>query len=465
VVGVLATCGLTVSLMQTLVVPLLPRFPQLLATTPATVSWLLTANLIAGAVTTPLLGRLGDMYGKRRMLLVALGFLVLGSGLAATAPDIGTLIAARALQGAGFGVISLGMSIIRDVLPPARVGAGVGLMSSSLGVGGAVGLPITGVVAHVASWRPLFAAAALFGLFLVVLVALVVPESAVRTGGRFDLIGAAGLAAALTCVLLAISKGNEWGWASPAVLCLFGGALVLFPVWGAWEWRARRPLVDLRVNARPAVLWTNVSAVLAGFSMFACFVVITQLLQAPPGTGYGFGLPLAVAGAVLVPVGVAMTVFSPLSARLSRARGARTTVLTGVALMIGGNLGLASVPRSVVLLMVATTVTASGTALVYAALPLMIMDAVPATETGSANGLNTLARMLGTSTCSAFIAAVSSGLVTDVGGQVWPATAAYTAIFATAAAAALVAGLIVAVSPAGRTPVDAPRPAEQQVPA
>src|SRR5262245_32322564 len=185
--------------MQTLVVPLLPRYPQLLGASTSTVTWLVTATLVAGAVCAPVLGRFGDMYGKRKMLVVALALVTAGSALGAVAPDVGTLIAARALQGASLGVIPLGISIMRDVLPAGRVGSGVALMSSSLGIGGAIGLPLTGVVAEHASWRWLFAGAAVLGVVLIVGVRRFVDESPVRAGGRFDLPGAAGLAVALIC--------------------------------------------------------------------------------------------------------------------------------------------------------------------------------------------------------------------------------------------------------------------------
>jgi predicted MFS family arabinose efflux permease len=447
VIVVLASCGLAVSLMQTLVVPLLPQFPRLLDASPATVAWLVTATLVAGAVCAPVLGRLGDMYGKRRMLLVALALVTVGSALGAVAPDVGTLIAARVLQGASLGVVALGISIMRDLLPAERVGSGIALMSSSLGIGGAVGLPLTGLVAQYTSWRWLFAGAAVLGALQFLLVRRVVSESPVRTGGRFDLPGAIGLSAALVCLLLAISKGSEWGWGSTRVIGLAVAAIALFAVWGRLELRARSPLVDLRVSARPAVLWTNVASILIGFAMFAGFLVTTQILQAPVASGYGFGLSLVLAGVVLLPIGGAMAAFSPVSARLSARFGARTTLVLGTAVLTLGNLGLAALPASIPLVMAACTVTAIGAALSYSALPLLIMDAVPATETAAANSLNTLMRMLGTSSCSAVAAAVATGLTAVVAGQVLPAAAAYTTVFLAAAGAAVVASVIAAMTP------------------
>jgi predicted MFS family arabinose efflux permease len=433
--------------MQTLVVPLLPQFPRLLSASPGTVAWLVTATLVAGAVCAPVLGRLGDMYGKRRMLLVALAMVTIGSALGAVAPDVGVLIVARVLQGASLGVIALGISIMRDLLPPDRIGSGIALMSSSLGIGGAICLPITGLVAQHASWRWLFAGAAVLGALQFLLVRKVVRESPQRSGGRFDLPGAVGLALALVCVLLAISKGTEWGWGSARVIGLLAAALVLFALWGRLELRARSPLVDLRVSARPAVLWTNIASILIGFGMFAGFLVTTQVLQAPVAAGYGFGLSLVAAGVVLLPIGGAMTIFSPVSARVSRRRGARTTLVLGTVVLAVGNVAMATLPGSIPLVMAASTVTAIGAALAYSALPLLIMDAVPTSETAAANSLNTLMRMLGTSSCSAVVAAVTTGLTSVVDGRLLPSGAAYTVVFLAAAAAALGGAAIAAFTP------------------
>jgi predicted MFS family arabinose efflux permease len=447
VIGVLATCGLTVSLMQTLVVPLLPRFPTLLSASPGTVAWLVTATLVAGAVCAPVLGRLGDMYGKRRVLLVALGMIAAGSALGAVAPNVGVLIVARALQGAALGVIPIGISIMRDLLPAERVGSGIALMSSSLGIGGAIGLPLTGFVVQQASWRWLFAGAAVLGVLQFVLVLVVVRESPVRAGGHFDLPGTLGFAAALVCLLLAVSKGTEWGWGSASVLGMFGAAVVLFLLWGIWELRARSPLVDLRVSARPTVLWTNAASIMIGFGMFAGFLVTTQILQAPRATGYGFGLSLVAAGLVLLPIGGAMTIFSPVSARVSRWRGPRTTLVLGAVVLAVGNVLMAVLPDSVPLIIAASTTMAIGAALAYSALPLLIMGSVPPTETAAANSLNTVMRMLGTSSCSAFVAAVATASTSVIGGQALPSAAAYTVIYLAAAGAAGIGAVIAALTP------------------
>ena len=449
---VLASCGLLVSLVQTMVVPLLPLFPQLMSVSPSTASWLVASTLVAGAVSAPVLGRLGDMYGKRRMLLVALGLVGAGSLLGALAPNITVLLVGRVLQGTAFGVIALGMSLMRDVLPPERVGSGVALMSSSLGFGGAIGLPITGLVAQFASWRWLFAGAAVVGVFQVLLVRRMVAETPMHRSGRFDALGAVGVGTTLVCVLLAVSKGNEWGWTSPTVLGLFVATVALLALCARHLLRVRAPLVDLRVSARPAVLLTNVASIMVGFAMFAGFVLATQILQAPVATGYGFGLSLVAAGVALLPMGGSMVVFSTASARLSRRFGPRTTLALGTGLLGIGDFGFALLPTHLGMLITVATVAAVGAALAYSAIPLLIMRAVPESETAAANSLNTLARQLGTSSCTAVAAAVTTASVVALDGRVMPSGFAYSATFVVAGAAGLVAMVIALLTPAP-TPV------------
>ena len=461
VIGLLCASGLAVSLVQTIVVPLLPQFPHLLDTTPSTVSWLITATLVAGAVSAPVFGRLGDMYGKRKILLFSLALVAVGSVLGAAAPDISVMLVGRVLQGAAFGVIALGISIIRDELPEEKVGAGIALMSSSLGIGAAVGLPLAGVVAQVVSWRWLFLGVGLIGFLLVAGVKAYVPESSLRTGGRFDFTGAFGITIGLVCVLLAVSKGSDWGWHSPVVLCLIAGAIIVFPLWGWYQLRTTGPLVDLRITARPAVLLTNVTTVLIGFAMFASFVMTTQIMQAAPSPGYGFGLSLVGAGIAMLPMGAAMAVLSPVSARISAWRGPRTTLVFGGLMLLLGNMMAAFLPSSLGLLILATTVISVGSAMAYSAMPLLVIRAVPQSETAAANSLNTLMRQLGTATCTAVIAAITSAMTVHAGGTVVPPQT-YTIVFVVAAAAALIGTIIAALTP---SPEAAPGAAGEAAPA
>ncbi|SEP53064.1 MFS transporter [Amycolatopsis saalfeldensis] len=454
VVAVLAFAGIVVSLMQTLVIPLIPQLPRLLHAAPSDTTWAITATLLAGAVATPTMGRLGDMYGKRRLLLVSLVLLVAGSAVGAMSDSLVPMVAGRALQGLAAGVIPLGISIMRDELPAERLGSATALMSASLGVGGALGLPAAALLAERADWHLLFWVSAGLGAVALALVAAVVPESRVRTGGRFDLAGAAGLSVALVGLLLGISQGADWGWGSPLTIGLFAGALVVLLVWGRWELRARQPLVDLRTSARRQVLLTNLASAVFGFAMFAMSLVLPQLLQLPASTGYGLGQSMLAVGLVMAPSGLVMMAVAPLSARISRAKGPRTTLMLGafvVALGYGVNIVLMTETWHLVLV---SSVIGAGIGLAYGSMPALVMGAVPVSETAAANSLNTLMRSIGTSVSSAVSGVVLAQLTITAGGAIFPSQSGFRVVMAIGVASALVALAIISFVPR-RTPAPA----------
>jgi MFS family permease len=446
-VAVLGLAGITVSLQQTFVLPLLPQLPRLLGASPSDTSWAITATLLAGAVAIPTVGRLADMWGKRRLLLTCLGMLVAGSVVAALSTSLAWLVAGRAVQGIGAAVVSLGISLMRDQLPPQRLAAATAVMSTSLGVGGSLGLPLSALLAQYSNWRVLFWAAAGLAAVSAVLVLAVVPESKQRAGGRFDLAGAVLLAGALSCLLLAISKGGSWGGGNALTVGLFVVATVLLGAFGRWELRSRQPLIDLRVSRRPQVLLTNTASMVFGFSMLTSSLVFTQLLQLPASTGYGLGEPILVAGLLQAPGGLCMMAMSPVSARITVASGPRTTLMVG-ALVVASGYGFAALFHSHIWqLLLSTMVVGSGIGLAYSAMPLLVMAAVPVAQTAAANSLNNLCRALGTSTASALAGLLLATMTTTAGALTVPSHAAFVVILGIGAATALIALVIATFIP------------------
>lgn len=446
-VPILAFAGIVTALMQTLIVPVVPELPRLLNASAADTIWAVTATLLAAAVATPIVGRLGDMYGKRRMLLVSLGLLVLGSSLAGLSTTLVPLIVGRVLQGLAAGVIPLGISIMRDELPSEKLGSATAVMSASLGVGGAIGLPVAAFLAQTTDWHVLFWTSAVLGTLAFVLVLVRVPTGAATAGGRFDLPGAIALSAALIALLLAISKGSAWGWGNPLTTGLFAGAVVLFLAWGWWELRTHSPLVDLRTTAHRQVLLTNVASIIFGFSMFAMSLVLPQLLQLPTATGFGLGQSMLTAGLVMAPMGVVMMAMAPVSARITDAFGPKVTLMTGagvVALSYGLGVFLMAEIWQLVLV---SAIMGAGVGLSYGAMPALIMGAVPKSETAAANSLNTLMRSIGTSVSSAVAGVVLAQLTITVGAAELPSQTAFRVILGIGAAAALVALGIAAFLP------------------
>ncbi|MEV7452229.1 MFS transporter [Streptomyces nigra] len=420
VVPVLAFAGIVVAVMQTLLVPVIKDLPQLLDTTPSNATWVLTSTLLSGAVATPIMGRLGDLFGKRRMLIASLTVMVAGALLSAVTSALLPMIVGRTLQGFAMGAIPLGIGLMRDMLPRERLGSAMALMSSSIGVGGGLALPAAALVAQHANWHALFYGAAALGVLSIALTLLVVPESEVRAEGTFDLPGALGLSAGLVLFLLPITKGSDWGWSSGMTLGLFGAAAAVLLLWGVYELRTKAPLVDLRTTARPAVLFTNLASIMVGVSFYVVSLVLPQLLQLPESTGYGLGQSMVVAGLLVAPLGLTMMVTAPVYARLSARYGPKTTLILGmliIAIGYGAGLGLMSAAwQSLVI----SVVLGAGIGLAYSSLPALIVGAVPASETGAANGLNTLMRSIGTSVSSAVIGMVLANTANDVGGVAVP---------------------------------------------
>ncbi|PAZ15145.1 MFS transporter [Streptomyces sp. SA15] len=458
VVVVLAFAGIVVSLMQTLVIPIVPDLPRLLDAPASDTAWAVTATLLAAAVATPVVGRLGDMFGKRRMLLISVVMLVTGSVVCALSDVLVPMIVGRALQGLAAGVVPLGISIMRDELPAERLAGATALMSASLGVGGALGLPTAALIADNFDWHVLFWASAAMGLIALVLVPAFVPESKVRTGGRFDLVGGIGMAVGLVCLLLAISKGGDWGWTGGTTLGLFAAAVLVLLAWGWYELRTEAPLVDLRTTARRQVLVTNLASVAVGFSMFAMSLVLPQLLQLPTRTGYGLGRSLLTAGLVMAPSGLVMMATAPVSAAVSKAKGPKVTLMIG-ALIVACGYGLNIVLMSEVWhLVMVSCVIGAGIGFTYGSMPALIMGAVPASETAAANSLNTLMRSIGTSVASAIAGVILAQMTIDLGGYALPSEDGFKTVMAIGAGAALLAFAIAAFIPGRRTEAVAATP-------
>ncbi|MEF2975838.1 MFS transporter [Subtercola sp. YIM 133946] len=453
IVFVLAFTGLIASFMQTLVTPIVPELPTLLNTSPSNATWVLTATLLAAAIATPIAGRLGDMFGKRRITLVLLLLMLAGSVIAALATDVTVLIAGRALQGIGLGVIALGVSILRDVLHPKRLGGAVALVSATLGIGAAVGLPISALIAENFDWHMLFWLASALAVLALALVFFVVPVSTLRTGGSFDFVGAVFFAIGLVGILLAVSKGGEWGWGSPVTLGMLAGGAVVLVLWGVYELRADNPLVDLRIAARRPVLLTNLASITVGFGFFASAAVLPQLLEAPSTTGVGLGQTLLVSSLCLMPSGLVMFFMAPVAARLSAARGPRISLLLGGFIIFVGYAIAIGLMTEVWHAVFIATAVGFGVGFAYAAMPTLIMRSVPATETAAANGLNSVMRSLGSTVAAAVLGLILSSNIVISDGRPIPTAGAFQLCFAVAGAVAL-AGVVAAFFIPRQEPAD-----------
>ncbi|MFJ5107531.1 MULTISPECIES: MFS transporter [unclassified Glutamicibacter] len=454
VVGVLATAGIASSLTQTMVTPLIPELPSIFNTTADNTAWIITATLLAAAAVVPISGRLGDMFSKRKMLLILALPLIIGGLVCAFAPNVSVMIIGRALQGMGSGMVPLGIAMLRDLVDKEKLPSAIATVSATLGVGGAIGLPLSAAIIQFSSWRVLFCFGAAVTLIVAALIFKFIPNAGTPGARqRFDWPGAIGLAAGLISLMLGISKGSTWGWSSPLTLSTIIAGVLLLVAWGFWELRATAPLVDLRTAAVPRVLLTNIASIFVGFGMYASMLVMPQILQMPDATGYGLGQSVLAAGLWMAPAGLMMLFLAPVSGRLTSAKGPKFTLVLGILIMAAGylvgQLGMGSAWG----LLLTGVVINSGVAFAYGSMPAIIMGAVPRSETAAANGFNTLMRSLGTTTGAAVIGLVLAQMTIDFGGTQIPSLDGFHMSFWLGAGICVVAAIFAALIPAAAKPV------------
>ncbi|MCG6498173.1 MFS transporter [Kitasatospora sp. A2-31] len=436
---------LSFSVVQTAVVPILPSLAKELSVSGSSITWLMTANLLSAAVLTPLLGRFGDLRGRKPMLLISLTGLVAGSALAVSTHSFTWLVVARVLQGAGGGVLPLAISIVRDELPKQKVTGGVAAISASMGVGSGLGLVATGLLLEHWSYKSIFWMGLVFGLIAVALVALRVPTDPVtdKDGGA-DPLGAITLAGWLSALLVAVSQGNNWGWTSTRTLGLFAVAAVVALVWGVIEVKVKHPLVDMKMMSRPAVAFTNLAGLLIGFGMYGSFMVISNFAQTPEKlTHYGFTATVLHAGVMLLPSAIGSMVAAPLGALLIARRGPR------LPLVLGGVLGAVAMAYLALRhshegdIYTASAIFGLGIGLAFSAMPAYINGAVPVEQSGIANGMNAVLRTVGGAIGTAVMAAILTGDTLKLPIPVTlPTLDAYKHAFWVAAAVCVVAGAV-----------------------
>ncbi|MFB2600392.1 MFS transporter [Herbiconiux sp. P17] len=445
IIGVLAGCGMLTSLQFTLIVPVLPEIPGILHVSANDASWMVTVTLLAGTAATPVLTRLADLRGRRRMLLVCLALLVAGSVIAAVGLTFPTVLLGRALQGSATAILPIGISLLGELTTRERANVGIALMSGTLGIGSALGLPLSGILVAVAGLPALFWFSAIAGGLFLAAVAVVVPPTPGRAQGRLDVVGSIVLSAGLVCALLVVSKGAVWGWLSPAVIALASGAIAAFAFWFPFELRRSSPVVDVRASLRPFVLVTNVASFFAAFGMFANHLLTVQEARAPGGEG--LGLSALGAGLTILPAAVAMIALAPVAGRLLNRAGGRLTLALGSAVISAGFVFRLLFHEGLAIVVVGALIVGVGTAFAFAAMPALIMSAVPHDEIASANGVNSLIRSMSGAAASATFAAIVVALPGATGADQISEAGLLTAFGIVAACSAVAAVLALTLRP------------------
>jgi EmrB/QacA subfamily drug resistance transporter len=395
ILAVTALAGLAYAMLSSAVIPALSSLEHSLHTNETGVTWLLTGYLLSASIGTSILGRLGDMYGKERLLLVTLAILSVGTFLAAISTSLLVMIIGRVIQGAGGGIFPLAFGIVRDEFPRDRVAGSIGLLSSILGVGGGIGIILGGLIIEHLDYHWLYWIPLVFSIIAAFCTWRFIPESPVRVPGRVNWLAAALMTTGFICVLIAISETITWGWGSAKTLGLLAVGVVGCAAWIAVEVRSAEPLIDMTMMRIRGVWTTNLVAFLLGAGMYASFLIYPQFAELPKSTGFGFGASVVTAGLYLLPSALLMTVLGTFAGRVARRFGSKLAVIAGSAVTATAFGWLAVAHAHPYDMLISAALLGIGIGLAFSALGNLIVQAVSPEQTGVATGMNTVMRTLG----------------------------------------------------------------------
>ncbi len=464
--AVLALGSVAYAMLSSLVIPALPTMMRDLGTNETGVTWLITSYLLAASVGTAILGRLGDMYGKERLLMWTLVILACGTLISALATTLPLQIAGRFIQGSAGGIFPLAFGIVRDEFPREKVAGGIGLLSAILGVGGGVGIVLSGVVVENLDYHWLFWAALAATVLAAVLTWRLVPESPVRVPGKINWLAGALMTIGVSAVLVAVSETTVWGWGGARTIALAAFGFAVIGLWIRVEVRSANPLIDMKMMRIRGVWTTNAAAFLLGAGMYASFVIFPQFAQLPTSTGFGFGASVIVSGLYLLPATLGMALLGIFAGRISARFGSRWALLTGTVFSFASFLFLAIAHAEPWQMLLSAALLGVGIGLAFAALGNLIVQAVPPQQTGVASGVNTVMRTLGgalggqlsATFIASNLAASGDPTVTGFTESFWLATAFLALCFGAGLLVPKALGRSAPPSPPAGEPVAAPVP-------
>jgi EmrB/QacA subfamily drug resistance transporter len=448
------------ALLQSLVIPVLTTVQHELHTSQSTVTWVLTAYLLSASIMTPILGRIGDMRGKKRVFIATLIALAVGSLLAAVAPSIGVLIVARVIQGIGGGMIPVAFGIIRDEFPGPKVATAVGVLASLTAVGAGLGIVLAGPIVNALDYHWLFWLPLILTIAAAVLAVLFIPESPVRTAGRISWLPAVLLSVWLVALLVALSEAPEWGWGSGRVIGLLAGAVVVAAGWVLAELRAATPLIDMKMMRLTAVWTNNLVALLIGLGMYATFAFLPEFVQTPSSAGYGFGASITQSGLMLLPSTITMFFVGMFAGRMARRVGGKILVIAGCLVGCASMSILAFAHAHEWEIYLSSAIMGIGFGLAFAAMSALVVAAVPSSQTGVASGMNANIRTIGGSIGSAVMASI---VTSRLGPSGLPRDSGYTTGFAVMAGGLVLAALAGLLIPRIRRTAGEPEHAEMAI--
>jgi len=406
---------------------------------PVLVGWLITTYLLVGAGAAAVAGRLGDIYGRRRVLLILLAIAATGSVINALSTGFATLLAGRAMEGLAGAILPLCVGLARENIARDRVPMAIGLMISGASAGTAGGLVIGGLLVDTYSWHAIFIASATFAAIAFVLVrAFLPPSPGLPRTVPLDWVGGVLFVPATLALLLAISSGPKWGIADPRTIATLAAGIVLFGLWIRRSLTAVDPMFDVRLFRNRQVLVANLATALVSISTLQITLVFSVMLQAPAWTTVGLGVSATVAGLVKLPSNIGSLLAGPLSGWLTQHGGGRQVMLIGGLLTSAGWLLAMAFHGSILIIGIILCVISFGATMLFAVGPTILVGAVPHDRTSEAAGMMTVVRQasLGIGAQVVTLLLATHTVVAPTGGAHYPTVGAFM----------LTMGIIVAIS-------------------
>lgn len=395
---------------------------------PEAVGWTITGFLLATAVSAAICGRLGDMYGRKKVLLIVIVVSILGSLIAGFSTSLSGVVIGRTLQGSTGAVLPLCVGLLRANIDARALPMYLGVMTAIMTVSGGLGILLGGIIVDHLSWQWIFYITAMLGAFAFVAVTLVVPAgSRGKPQAGTNFLGGILFAPGIVCLMLALTKGGAWGWQSAVTLSLLVAGVVLILAWSYSEARARVPLLNIRLLLDRNILLACLATIFLAMTWNQFGQVWSILLQQPSETGVGLGLSATMAGLVVQPQSFMAFVGGPLAGWCFVRYGARFSVSFGSLA-----LGLAWIAAmlkhdSVAFILLLMVVMGTFSAYMYSLLTAIIANAAPEERTSEAIGMMAVMRATANSigTVLVFHMLGSSTVSSPDGSGVFPDLNAY----------------------------------------
>ncbi|MGZ5539697.1 MAG: MFS transporter [Halobacteriota archaeon] len=467
----LSLTAIMIMFTESMLIPALPTLQAEFNTTATWASWILSIYLVAGAVATPIFGKLGDTYGKKKLLVICMSLYTLGVIANGFAWNIQSLLVFRALQGLGMGMFPLAWGLIRDEFPPEKVAMSTGIISAMFGVGAAIGLVVGAWICENFGWRMTYHAVIPLAVGVTLLAFYKLQESPIRNPSKVDVIGATTFSVAILTFLVAMTEGERWGWTSLNTLGLIAVSLVFIVLFGLVEWRVRDPMIDLGVLSKRNILFTNISAFVVGMGMFMMFQSITYLARMPPPVG--FGSSIFEAGLLQVPGSILLLAAGPLAGRLVSKRGAKLPVVLGSIVLSISFYFIYVFHYTQAQVVFGLIFMSVGMGLVMVSMINIVIQSVSQFETGIATAMNSIFRtiggVIGPTIAGVLLARYVSPLVIQtargpVMGPLLPNATAFNYIFLTALGVSIVGVLVTLLIKGKGTEIEQQKRVEEAAP-